>query len=570
MRYNFFLLLSVILVNFFSINKLNAGFYEDVFTPDIYDQSTRAQQKFTQRRHRDYSKKESNVDLTKHPVEEEIARLVWPRTSGTDSERTCISTLYFQKLLCVEEKFVGNIRNQIQCLEGIKTNLKNANAQKGGASALSGLIGAGIELVTNWTLSPIGALSRVGSKLLGHFSSTSAQNNDDLVKHGGEIDKGIQELKLEIQKYQNGVFCEPIKDLEEKYIFKKKLIKEDLQYTIENNLINSRKPLYPFPFIKQCIEEALNLPTEHKKLVTETLLTKFRNENFFKSFKPSTKTDLESTIVSIAQYSKKEPVGEIPVRGIYYFWGAPGIGKSRTAQELSKLMGLPFWRCSIRGASDLSQENLEGSSCLGPRANPGWLGSPLLAFEEGDKSKKTYKNSVLILEDFDRILLDEQSGISSLAFILDYFDPLKKSFFSPYFNALIDISRINIVVTGNSPIPEDDEKYLALRERFTRIIEFFPFESKKKSEILTDFAKICRNHYDIPHSELKPNENLALKYVVDSAEELTDNPSSIRSCERSIENIFSNVKAAGWKRAREDTDDKLRTKRAKIVVAVDQ
>ncbi len=574
-------LIPVVFISIFLTNKLNANIYEDVFTRDIYDQSDAARNRFAFRANYKINKTyPTDSGFSSHPLEEEIADFVWSRVKNITNDRyknTRIGTLYFQKLLCVEEKLVGNIRKQLECLESIVAGLKRTAIGKVGAAGVKAAIGSTLDWFARATLNPGatvgGTVASIGAKLLGFSCDTGANLQDDLQKHIGEIEKGITELKLEIKKYQEGVMREPIKELEESYVLKKEGMREDHRYNIENNLINSRKPLYPFPFIKQCLEQALALPTTHKRLDTEALLTKFSEEEFFQSFHSSTINDLESAIVSISQYSQREPNGVIPVRGIYYFWGDPGVGKSRTGQEFAKLLEVPFWRCSIRNAASLSPENLEGSSCLGPIVNPGWLARPLLAYQEGDANKTTYKNPVLILEDFDRVLLDEQSGISSLAFILDYFDPLKRDFFSPYFNAQIDISRMNIIISANF-FPEGD-KFKALRERFTKIVRFFPFEEEKKESILVDFTRTAIGHYGISPSEFTKglnsefekrftSETRALEFVAEKAVELADNPDSIRSCERTVEGILSSVKIRSWKDKRTTEESELKPKKITV------
>src|SRR5690606_29012993 len=142
-----------------------------------------------------------------------------------------------------------------------------------------------------------------------------------------------------------------------------------------------------------------------------------------------------------------------------YFYSPPGFGKSTAARLIPQFLGLPCYETNIRTAEDLSQRSLEGGDWQRQLATPGHIARALMQGSFVGKEKhatfkmliphvakyglepeleinlqvqqavETYENTFLVTNDFDRLLLDAQTSTQSLAFFLDYLDPLKINFF---------------------------------------------------------------------------------------------------------------------------------------------
>lgn len=568
---------------FLFIQSAQGGLYEDIFTLDIYDQSENKKRHFLNNRG-EKEKIVKDIEETPEFYDKEakgiLAQLAWNNTEDIKNEnnRELIALLYFQKLNVIEKKFVSSFKKRIKKLKELQNQIKNGGFIKSIPQAYK-IVKTCVSMAKCVT-DPIGKI--------GDLLNAPSGNVIDSQNASGQLEKDITELELDITRYRLGVFYEPIKELEENYVLKKKRgINSDLQNLIENNLINSRKSRYPFPFLKQSLEKALDFPTKPKILDAKGLLSEFREVNFFKSFNPSIKESLENIIVSIAQFSnQKEPIESHPLRGIYYFWGSAGIGKSESAKQLAHLMKIPYSIQTILNPSvEFSNENLLGSNYLFPNAKPGWLSEALLTpyEDKNTKTKKTYSNVLLILEDFHKILENEQA----LSFMLHYFDPNRADFPSPYFNGKVNMSRMSIIATGNTDIPQI-EKFKAVRQRFTSIIKFsdisqkinyfMPFTLEKKKMILKEYAKNAKSIYNAPDGipndgsvdknnkceVLKYINNGLLEYIVNVGIDLAEDPVSIRSCQRSIDNFLVSLNARGWDKANDYISSERSKKKSEV------
>ena len=350
----------------------------------------------------------------------------------------------------------------------------------------------------------------------------------------GILEKEITEADLERDRLKKGIKSEPINKQEEQYVINKSLISKELQEVIEKALIQSRKRGFSINNISDFLDEALLLPTIPKSLLSPNnraqdlhlIMKRFEDDSFFRGFTTSVRKDLKSVIASLAYASADIGTHEVPLKNFYYFWGDAGMGKSLSARNLALFLDLPYYEAYIRSETDLSQGGLEGSTWYRPDANIGWVARPLLA---KDSQGRTYKNSILIINDFDRILLNNSGrGGAALGFLLDYLDALKKYFYSPYFRSSIDISRLTIILSGNKPIPEGDggptDTYAALRTRLKRI-HFTGFDEETTKKILESYSQDVISHFYLSSHATSPEQNqLFIDYL--TTKTLRDSSSS--------------------------------------------
>ena len=259
----------------------------------------------------------------------------------------------------------------------------------------------------------------------------------------------------------------------------------------------------------------------------------------------------------IAIGMKYSSVSTVPAqRRFYYFWGAPGVGKTTAARELAIFLGIPMYETNIRTGADISQQALEGVDGLKLTANLGHLTRAITtsnrvsskqelkkvsccvkAYSEYgldpnfvidipvDVLDHTYRNSILVINDFDRLLLDGKTTTQTLAFFLDYLDPGKETFFSSYFGLPISMRDLTIIITGNNPIPQptSDHNFEALRDRVVEV-EFEEFSLSQRREILQRFLNEIKNKLKLG--------------VIDDEEDIiaqASQPKSIRAGKKIIE-----------------------------------
>lgn len=151
----------------------------------------------------------------------------------------------------------------------------------------------------------------------------------------------------------------------------------------------------------------------------------------------------------------------------------------------------------------------------------------------GVSNVRTFQNGILVINDFDRLLMDEKMQTTALAFFLDYLDTDKKTFENRYFDVDLDLSRLNIIVTGNNPIAEG-LVFDALRDRLD-IVRFGSMTDDVILDITKKLIDECAQNYNLPLSEQ------ARKSIANDIVSLQKkNKLSIRAVKREIRNIILN------------------------------
>jgi hypothetical protein len=513
--------------------------YSKIFTRSIYDQSDLNFDELS-----DVDKEEKPLEHLKMKKEDEIKLRCFNRLDDILTEKK------------VKLETIQHALDEI--IEDGKEHQAKGSLAKTAVNVLGTLAGAGLAFWSGGLTLAAGGLNLAvaGGSLTGGLISQITGGGIESLKHEEtkRLGKKGAKTQLDIQEYQavkqeineitlfqtillEGVDKEPasLLEMEKEYILRKRFFPKGLQANLEEALIEARRTVFSNleksePFIKRALllpftDNSLkdlgfyDIPTSIEHLV------RFKKSQFFQGFSPTLQTQLKNVMSDIRRLSCPQTIES---RRSYYFWGKPGVGKSTTAEEIAKFLGLPFFEVSIRTEADLSQQSIEGSERM-------WKNPQIGMFAQVLSSKSdegiTYQHPILILNDFDRVL----KSPSSLSFLLFYLDPKNKHFLSNYFGCNLDISRLTIILTGNKKIPETEE-YAALRDRLIEI-EFDSPDPKLLTSILTDYKKDILKQYQ-PFFEKNRWWPRMKQKAVSHIPGLIQGETSIRTAKRNLEDLI--------------------------------
>lgn len=471
---------SIIIFNLYfciSSTAISSQHYENIFTQDIYDQD------------KILARLKVKIDkgvITDEQIDNELVAHFF-HTKEILLARRCFARIEDQI------KALRKIHNQAEKREFWESVLENV---KKGFSLVGGIAGI---------LTPVGEIigKSIAELLCLPFSLLTEHKIREKFspESASSINKEIRDLENEIYNIKSRIEREPIRELEIAYIKQKRKIQDNiLIQEIEESLIEARRSTYLTGTITQFIKLALSLPVESKILFSglsgnrlrRTISDEFDSNFFFESFQSVVKTALLDIITQTVIDSQIKNLPNNTSRKTYFFWGAPSSGKTEASIKIAEFLGLPYFQMTIRSLKDLEQENLEGSERMWQNDKVGALIRPLIEPLEN----KSFRNGFLILNDLHTILSKDnpEAATAALAFLLDYLDPKKGKFYSPYFKTYIDISQLNIIITSNEEI-EENILYQALKSRIFQFIEFPKFSDEKIKKILdNDLQQLSAKH----------------------------------------------------------------------------
>ena len=449
-----------------------------IFSHDIYNQSKVLQRKNL------LTEDELNKELKDELLcrkKEELGKSFLKRIDDS------ITILEEELREASKSKFRENI---IEVVKSNTASLHLAGMLTGGAIGTAGgplgtLIGLGIGIVA-------GTVAAVGSEFLKE--DLKLNKNKKYQRDPQAIINKMAELKEKREELLAGLECEPIAELESAYVIKKRYMTDSgLQTEIERSLIQARVADYYFQLNAPTIGYALGLPFGPKPLLDSkdlsksksALIKRFEKDSSFSIYTKNIKGKLLEIVSEVANNSITS-TSKSSLRVVEHFLGTGSTGKSTAAKEIARFLGLPYFEKMITSPeTEINMTNISGSSrSFQGSANLGWLAEALLQRVD----KKSYQNGFLILDDFP---VNTQNGQNLL---LSVTDPEKKTFFNDYFQADLNISRLNIIITSNedfaslTPEKANNPTFNALRSRFDTIT-FPEFTETQKRIIATPYLE---------------------------------------------------------------------------------
>ena len=248
-----------------------------------------------------------------------------------------------------------------------------------------------------------------------------------------------------------------LETLEIDYVRNKPFIPSELYHAIETNFIEARSHQ---PFVRRGGLEAniyyakwaLGLPRKLKKVTYDAEIIDHKLEGY----PEQTIQQIKNFCIRHMVASTSEAVRKIP----YYFYGPPGVGKTRAAYLIAEMLDIPI---AVISLADKASTALQG------RVNePGLLIKAL-----SSRQARSARNLILLIDDADRALNAQIDP-----FILSLFDPATKTFYSPYLGTDIDISHLGIIVIGNADIKDE-----GLKNRLD-VVKFQGYSTEYKRKIV--------------------------------------------------------------------------------------
>ena len=460
--------------------------YYGVFNKDIYNQEKvfreRINKSFRPQSCDDILTAEENMLLTQELI---------------DRKKASVENYYAKKILSQVESLKTDLEKQ-GVWKDIATQFSSSGGVFRGTAAAAMLFGKRM----------LSATGGIIFNLIGGSAQPTARQTQLNTAHNKEL-----EILLKYHILLEGIEEEEVYNYEREYIKKKRYFNNALQDSIEEALILARGPTKPFGNIIGFIKEAISLPFTLKRLISldsqddiqkqiYKKLQEFDKKAEFSILEHSVKEELKNLLFQFYISSLSSSDGfkdsNYSTRVLCYFYGNAGAGKSETAINLCKFIGINYDVIALRGPKDLEQVCLEGASWDSFQSNIGSIIRPFI------KKDETHLNAVLIINDFDRVLM-EQSVPSAIAlgFLLDFLDPQKKEFWSPYFKAPINIRHLSVIITGNAEIPKEGElanAYKPLKSRL-REVKFPEFSEHSIRIVLKEHLKNLEIIYKVTFSE---------------------------------------------------------------------
>lgn len=364
----------------------------------------------------------------------------------------------------------------------------------------------------------------------------------------------VSELKDQIKDISRVLKHNTLNDTEKEVVSRWHEFPEGMKETLINNLLLLRSPhksVRDLTAARQKIEYCLNVPTKSKPLIPDSEgddIDEFTRQNCvfmdtmfanppWSRYPAATKEQLKTAISEMCKAPFKESLGYKTSRKIWYFHGKPGTGKSKAAKEIAAKFDLPVIEIGSSTSDELSQKNLTGNSAFELEKKLGLLFQPLFA---KDKNRQNYKNAVVIIDDFDRLL---RKGVPP--FLLWLFDPDTKEVKCDYLGkeVFLDISQITFILTANTDLGQNAanesggqaDQFGALRDRLL-FVHFDQFSGDSLDELLKEHI---RSYGILRFSDLFENSEENLDKIVEFA--LANNPDQgIRELRRIVEGLANN------------------------------
>jgi len=295
--------------------------------------------------------------------------------------------------------------------------------------------------------------------------------HEPLGQFGSSLFRSLANGWIAYTKLSNTATNDPLEHLEIEYVRNKPAIAPELYEMIETNFIQARthsffseeEGLRLMSLIHK-IEIALALPRKLKKITYNAELI----DNTLVGYQEDVLANIKRFCIRHMAASTSQSVRKIGA----YFYGPPGVGKTRAAHLIADTLTIPI--------STISLADKPSAALRGNAHEPGLLLEALTMH-----NNKNAKNMIIVIDDASHVF-DEQAD----PFILSLLEPETKTFYSPFLEAEIDISHIAFIIVSNDSLTN---KALANR---LHIVKFDGYGTHYKKDAIwqTIFPEMLNTH----------------------------------------------------------------------------
>ncbi len=461
-----------------------------------------------------------------------------PQTESQDDLNDhCVQLLVAQKAVCVEDTYIKKLLMQLEKKrdEAVQGSLVNKGAQEA-AAAYAGIKawfnfmkckvaqireGSGVDQPTGFERlvdrvaneEPARAVEgRVVADVSGFLQEMRDSYREYLVSLNPEARVAFESERDYILSW---IPREWVHKYEVAYVQKKRFFSRELCESIEKKLLSSHALSAAGPSAELFtfwLEKALALPVRPRRIGgdssrdwIQTLLGQLDQDPCFTIYDAQVQKELKKIIALKIFESRSDRLPRIP--RIPYFYGKEDTGKSTAAKLILGILRVPGadQEITVRNAEDFSRENIEGAPLWSPKVNIGWFAEALT--RRSPDSGESCTNTGCVINEVDKVWGDPKHP--AVTAILDLADPEKEFLPSTYFEAPLFIGAMNIFLTGNAPIPDQDDPQRRFQSLASRLCPvYFPsFSENAKREIL---ERKLSDIYSMEHIRLTPEQHDAV------------------------------------------------------------
>ena len=287
-----------------------------------------------------------------------------------------------------------------------------------------------------------------------------------------------------------------ISNYETLYMEYKPFYLSDFQSVFENKVLAARKNTFYISEYMSWFKTALAIPL-FKKPISKKYIKRVENDEILKNLG-------EDILLSIKRICKHHHNRE-NTRNIVYFYGAPGVGKTKSVERIALALGIPLGKILF---SKLSHNELLGMGGM-HQAAPGKILEAIThpSYQGSRDSCQSYANMVILIDEADRVLNDEDSA-SIRSLLLSLLDPETMQFYSPYLESHINIKNMLFILTGNEEIKDH-----ALTDRMESI-HFPGFSQEQKFSVGCEEIYKLMNNSKIDQSEFNESRQKLFKHQI--------------------------------------------------------
>lgn len=340
----------------------------------------------------------------------------------------------------------------------------------------------------------------------------------------------IKEIELRMHLWIERLKCshDLIFNLEQQYLEKKKELPEELQSQIEDELIASYDTDGQMAArTTRFLQEATVWPTHVKPVMLNPEVV--NNHYWMKALTPEQQAEIWEILTLVDNNSRAAHSEQI---SIFYIYGPPGSGKTKTIDMILELLGLPNYRYNlIKGSKAFaSPAAILGQSRRSPFGENGWFVKP---FFQRDQSGKSCLNPCLLLDD---IKFDE----TNTQFFQQY--SVIPEVECPYFGALLDPRNMIVFMTSNDDIHQQRDQFAAFKSRITHSVCFsVGDQTKAQIKYVQEKMNAYLEHFPTKHWSLWETRDFLdfTRFAMETDHEAIDHRSLLNKTKKLANAIYN-------------------------------